>query len=44
VGNAILVTLLGHPLLSALDRAARRMCFTTGLGRAAQAGREWGEV
>ncbi|MBA2273086.1 MAG: hypothetical protein H0W21_04175, partial [Actinobacteria bacterium] len=34
VGNAVLVSVLGRPLLAALDRAARRMSFTTGAGRA----------
>ena len=29
VGNAVLVSVLGRPLLGALDRAARRMSFTT---------------
>lgn len=31
VGNAVLVSVLGRPLLAALDRAARRMSFTTGV-------------
>ncbi|MDQ3784595.1 MAG: ECF transporter S component [Actinomycetota bacterium] len=40
VGNAVLVTVLGRPLLAALDRAARRMSFTTSSGRAGE-GTEW---